>query len=83
MLTFFGTIASIILLAILNSIFDFNLSGGDIFFWGLISGVIIGYVGRRFLTFYILKRAEKFMQTKMPANNKRAVITEDIPYTDV
>ena len=59
-----GSLASIILLALINAVGHTGLTGGQVVLYGLIGGVVIGVLAGYLITAYIIRKARKFLFNK-------------------
>ncbi|MDQ6815077.1 MAG: hypothetical protein M3040_15180 [Bacteroidota bacterium] len=60
-----GSLASIILFAIINSLAHGNLTGGQVVLYGLITGVGLGILSGYLLINLIIRKARKFLFNKV------------------
>ena len=60
-LALIGSLVSIIIFAIINSLADANLSGAQVVFYGLITGMGLGILSGYLLIHYIIRKARKFI----------------------
>lgn len=56
-----GSLASIILLAIINSLAQTSLTGGQVVLYGLMAGVVLGVLAGYLLVNYIITKTRKFI----------------------
>lgn len=56
-----GSLVSIILFAVINSVAHTNLTGGQVVLYGLITGIVLGVLSGYLLINYIIRKARKFI----------------------
>ncbi len=59
-----GSLVSIIFLALINSVANTGLTGGQVVLYGLISGIVLGIVASYLLINYFVRRVRKFLFSK-------------------
>jgi len=59
------SLASIILLAIINSLAHTGLTGGQVVLYGLLTGIVLGVFTGYFVTYLLVRKARKFIYTRL------------------
>jgi len=62
--TVVGSLAGIILLALINAFANTGLSGGQVVLYGLIGGIVVGIVSGYWLTYLLVRKAKKIVFNK-------------------
>jgi|GEM_PF-3083208 len=60
-----GASMGIILLGLINWVFNLSISFGNLFIFGIIGGAFAGIAAAYLLTLYLMKRAKKFLREKI------------------
>ena len=64
-LSVIGSLASIVLLALINSLSHIGLTGGQVVLYGLITGVATGIFAGYLTAYFLIKKARKFIYNKL------------------
>lgn len=60
-----GSLAIIILLAVINSLAKTGLTGGQVVLYGLIGGIATGVFAGYMLTYFIIRKTKKFILSRL------------------
>lgn len=64
LLAIVGSLVSIIILALINSLSHTGLTGGQVVLYGLIAGIVIGFFTSYLVINLIIRKAKKFIFNK-------------------
>ncbi len=60
-----GACAGLILLALMNAAFHFNLSFSQVSVFGIIGGILLGIAAGYYIIYLVVKRARRFINNKL------------------
>lgn len=63
-LSVIGSLVAIIILALINSVADTGLTGGQVVLYGLIAGIVLGVFTTYLLIRFLIVKARKFIYSK-------------------
>jgi uncharacterized protein YacL len=60
-----GACLGIVLLALMNATFHFNLSFSQVSLFGILGGILLGIVSGYYIMYLIVRRARRFISNKL------------------
>lgn len=60
-----GAFAGMVLLALLNAAFHFNLTFSQVSLYGILGGILLGIASGYYIMYLITKRARRFINNKL------------------
>ncbi len=60
-----GAFAGMVLLALLNAAFHFNLSFSQVSLYGILGGILMGIAAGYYIMYLVVKRARRFINNKL------------------
>ena len=60
-----GACAGLILLALINAAFHFNLTFSQVSLFGILGGIVMGIVAGYYIIYLVVRRAKRFINNKL------------------